>query len=119
MLWGSLKGQERPKSPFGLPVRDTDIGEYYESAEELKDPELRKKFVEILDRINIERQNVFGPDEGYIAAIRNEEAYRRLAGEAEARVTQFRQDITKPKLREFFPEENYDVPINELVIKRY
>jgi hypothetical protein len=118
-LWKSLKGKERPKSPFGLPVRDADIREYYDSVEELKDPELRKKFVEILDRINIERRNVFGPDEGAIAAIRNEEAYRRLAGEAEARVTQFRQDITQPKRREFFPEENYDVPINELVIKRY
>ncbi len=118
ILWRSLKGQERPKTPIGLSLRNEDIETFYESVEELKDPELRKKFTDILNRIDIERQNVFGPDQGDIAAIRNEQAYHRLAGEAEARVTQYRQDITQPKRREFFPEENYDIPLNELVIRR-
>ena len=118
ILWRSLKGQERPKTPIGLSLRDEDIETFYESVEELKNPELRKKFTDILDRIDVERQNVFGPDQGYMAAIRNEQAYHRLAGEAEARVTQYRKDITKQKRREFFPEENYDIPLNELVIRR-
>jgi hypothetical protein len=44
--------------------------------------------------------------------------YRRLAGEAEARATQKRQNLTSQQRRAEFPERSYDVPINELIIRR-
>jgi len=46
------------------------------------------------------------------------EMYRRLAGEAEARATQKRQNLTSQQRRAEFPERSYDVPINELIIRR-
>jgi len=46
------------------------------------------------------------------------ESYRRLAGEAEARATQKRRNLTDEQRRAEFPERSYDVPINELIIRR-
>jgi len=46
------------------------------------------------------------------------EQYRRLAGEAEARATQRRRNLTDEQRRAEFPERSYDVPINELIIRR-
>lgn len=43
--------------------------------------------------------------------------YQRLAGEAEARATQARMNMTPVQRRAMFPEESYDVPINELIIR--
>jgi len=45
------------------------------------------------------------------------DAYRRFAGEAEARATQARMNMTPEQRRAMFPEESYDVPINELIIR--
>lgn len=45
------------------------------------------------------------------------EAYRRLAGEAEARATEARLGMTAAERRAKFPEESYDVPIRELIIR--
>ena len=47
-----------------------------------------------------------------------QEQYRRLAGEAEARAVQKRVDYDPYLRRKTFPLESYDVPINELIIKR-
>jgi hypothetical protein len=46
-----------------------------------------------------------------------EEAYQRLAGEAEARAVQSRMNMTPAQRRATFPEESYDVPMNELIIR--
>jgi len=46
-----------------------------------------------------------------------EEAYQRLAGEAEARAVQSRMNMTPAQRRATFPEESYDVPLNELIIR--
>lgn len=45
------------------------------------------------------------------------EAYRRLAGEAEARATEARLGMTAAERRAKFPEESYDVPIRELIFR--
>lgn len=45
------------------------------------------------------------------------ERYRRLAGEAEARATQARMNMTPAERRAAFPEESYDVPINQLIVR--
>jgi hypothetical protein len=44
--------------------------------------------------------------------------YKKLAGEAESRAVQTRRDMTIPQRRATPPWESYDVPINELIIRR-
>lgn len=117
-LWRSLRGQERPKTPLGLSLKETDIEDFYESVKELKDPNLRKRFEEILNKIDVKRQNLFGPNEGVLAQQRSIEEYRKLAGEAEARATQARMGLTQQQRRELFPAQSYDIPLNELTIRR-
>jgi hypothetical protein len=46
-----------------------------------------------------------------------EEMYRRLAGEAEARAVQKRMNMTDTQRRVIFPYESYDVPINQLIVR--
>lgn len=65
---------------------------------------LRSKYDELMS------QKLYNPPNA-------EEAYRRLAGEAEARATQARMNMTSEQRRATFPEESYDVPLNELIIR--
>lgn len=44
--------------------------------------------------------------------------YLRVAGEAEARATQARRNMTTEERRAKFPVESYDVPINQLIIRQ-
>ena len=46
------------------------------------------------------------------------ESYKRLAGEAEARATQKRRNLTDEQRKAIFPLESYDVPINELIFRK-
>lgn len=46
-----------------------------------------------------------------------DEQYRLLAGEAEARATQARIPLDAAQRRALFPEDSYDVPINQLIIR--
>jgi hypothetical protein len=46
-----------------------------------------------------------------------EEAYRRLAGEAEARAVQARADLTPEQRRATFPLDSYDVPLDQLIMR--
>lgn len=45
------------------------------------------------------------------------ENYRRLAGEAEARATQARIPLDAAQRRALFPEDSYDVPMDQLIIR--
>lgn len=60
-------------------------------------------------------------DEKAMQAYRSEQAkfdlYQRLAGEAESRAVQSRMNMTPEQRRATFPEESYDVPLNELIIR--
>jgi hypothetical protein len=46
-----------------------------------------------------------------------DDAYRNLAGEAEARATQERMSMDAAQRRAIFPLDSYDVPINQLIVK--
>lgn len=50
--------------------------------------------------------------------ITAEKRYERLAGEVEARATQARKGMTQEQRRATFPEESYDVPVSDLIIRR-
>jgi hypothetical protein len=65
--------------------------------------ETYKKFLE-------KRQN--------ITVDQAQDMYKRLAGEAEARAVQSRMLMTDDERRAKFPYQSYDVPINELIVKR-
>lgn len=58
-------------------------------------------------------------DDLAMMAYRSEQAkfdlYRRLGGEAEARAVQTRRDFTPEQRRATFPEESYDIPINQVI----
>jgi hypothetical protein len=60
-------------------------------------------------------------DSKALMAYQSEQAkfnlYQRLAGEAEARAVQSRMDMTPEQRRSMFPEESYDVPLNELIVR--
>lgn len=43
--------------------------------------------------------------------------YRRLAGEAEARATQARMNMTPAERRATFPYDSYDVPVDQLIVR--
>lgn len=45
------------------------------------------------------------------------DSYRRLAGEAEARATQARMSMDMAQRLNTFPEDSYDVPISQLIIR--
>jgi len=44
--------------------------------------------------------------------------YQRLAGEAEARATEARMNLTNEERRAKFPYESYDVPVNNLIVRK-
>lgn len=45
------------------------------------------------------------------------DAYKRLAGEAEARATQARMNMDAKQRRAVFPYDSYDVPVNSLIVR--
>lgn len=49
--------------------------------------------------------------------LNNGEVYKRLAGEAEARATQARMNMTMPERLKVFPFDSYDVPKDHLIIR--
>jgi hypothetical protein len=53
-----------------------------------------------------------------IEKLSDHDKYMRLAGEAEARATQARRNMTDEERRAMFPEESYDVPMNELIVRK-
>lgn len=46
------------------------------------------------------------------------EKYQRLMGEAEARATQARMNMNMGQRREVFPLDSYDVPLDQLILRR-
>ena len=50
-------------------------------------------------------------------ALNPNNQYRRLAGEAEARATQKRRNLTEEQRKAIFPLESYDVPIKDLIFR--
>lgn len=53
----------------------------------------------------------------FLSKMDPEQAYKNLAGEAEARATQARMNMTAQERRELFPLDSYDVPINQLIVR--
>lgn len=58
-------------------------------------------------------------DKGYLRKLGSSpfDAYKRLAGEAEARAVEARMKFTPEQRRATFPLDSYDVPLDSLIIK--
>jgi hypothetical protein len=67
-----------------------------------KTPEAQKAFIE-----SFVKMRLGSPDEAYL----------KLAGEAEARAVQARMNMTPAQRSQTFPLQSYDVPIDQLIIK--
>jgi hypothetical protein len=93
------------------------FGELIESpvifqAGQLKDPSWTKS------QTLHELQHAIQKREGWAAGAGSDEKnYRKFAGEAEARATQARMNMTPEQRRAVFPYESYDVPVNKLIVK--
>ena len=68
-------------------------------------PDVGKQFVAVNEKIKTAMDNPY-------------EAYRRLAGEAEARATQARIQLTPEQRLATFPADSYDVPLDQLIIRK-
>lgn len=72
-------------------------------------PYVRKFYVNNIDQFQGEGHELLN--------MAKQRAYQNLAGEAEARATQARMNMTPEQRRATFPEESYDVPLNQLIIQ--
>lgn len=70
-------------------------------------PQNRDAIIPELDKLRNEYRNLVDP----------QDAYRRLAGEAEARATQARMNMDMPTRLNTFPPESYDVPLDQLIVR--
>lgn len=77
--------------------------------DKIRDPKTPKKEI---DKLFEQLDAIENP------SITAEKRYRRLAGEVEARATQARKGMTQEQRRATFPEESYDVPMSDLIIRR-
>jgi len=110
--------QPRGSKLIGWAYREFDIDELFDDIEDnVKDSKIRQEMLDILEELDVKRENLFGIRTGEIekeAQLRN---YQRLAGEAEARAVETRASYTPSMLKNRYPLFDYDVPLNELIIK--
>lgn len=94
------------------------LDEYTKQAWGMNAPtnEVRKAYA---DYVKTTKQTALSPAADRAAQEwASKEYYRRLAGEAEARATQSRMNLTPAQRRALFPEESYDVPVQSLIFKK-
>lgn len=87
--------------------------------EAIPSPEVRKMAVNPMAYFESQPEEfvkLYGLDKRTTPYTGNE-LYKRLAGEAEARATQARLPLTAEQRRATFPEDSYDVPINNLILR--
>jgi hypothetical protein len=92
------------------------------NAKEIMPPDEAKKILRKTDKVFRKTQesaiaaNKIDDLKRTLEAKSDYELYRRLGGEAEARLTEQRMRLTPQQRQEIFPE--YDVPMNEIIITR-
>jgi hypothetical protein len=88
---------------------NASFGEYMNPADEIQKMNARQKMDYLQKQIQ--------PLKDLRGVLAPEEAYARLAGEAEARATQARMPLDAAQRRALFPEDSYDVPMNQLIVR--
>jgi hypothetical protein len=84
------------------------VQQYFDSTDEIAKSNILQELDYLKPRIEaLQKVRNLDPEEGYM----------RLAGEAEARATETRADLTPEQRRANFPEESFDRPIEQLIIK--
>jgi hypothetical protein len=101
---GNLKGDLRD-----LEDKYNYLGEqYFNSTNEITKSNILQELDYLKPRIEaLQKVKNLDPEEGYM----------RLAGEAEARATEARANLTSKQRRSIFPEESFDRPMEQLIIR--
>lgn len=106
-------------STLGWHTRDFDIDELFDEIEDkVTDPVVQKQMLDIIEELDVKRENAFGFSQGVIEQEAMRKNYMRIAGEAEARAAQARAGMTPAQRRLNFPLQSYDVPINQLIERK-
>lgn len=67
----------------------------------------------------LQEMSFYGTRLGKLPKVESaDEAYRLLAGEAEARATQARMNLTPEQRLATFPADSYDVPMDQLIVRK-
>lgn len=77
------------------------------------DNPLVQRSIELPNKIDDVDQAIEGIVQGYFYPM-----YKRMAGEAESRAIQARRQMSPQELRDVFPLSSYDVPVDQLIVKR-
>ena len=103
------------KSKMNLLDEQTRLAkEFKESGAQLTlDHPLVQKSIELPNKIDDVDQAIEGIVQGYFYPM-----YKRMAGEAESRAVQARRQMSPQGLRDVFPLSSYDVPVDQLIVKR-
>lgn len=114
-----LPKDERLPYMVGWAEREFDAYGYMAHIEDtVKNPEIRQKLLEITEELAAERDKVYGMKQGILLESEKLKNYKRIPGEAEARAVEARAAYPPSVLRERLPTLDYDVPLNELTIRR-
>ena len=116
----TLPFAQRPRSrlTIGWYNRDFDIDELFDDIEDkVTDPAIQKQMLDIIEELDVKRENAFGIQQGFLEQETMRRNYMRLAGEAEARAAETRASMTPTQRRFTFPLESYDVPANQLIFR--
>jgi hypothetical protein len=110
-------GGASPNGPYPAGVREQIIKNQFEQLKVLNKYDSTNPY---------SSPNIESDEELLKRAIRNTDAfdgvgridaYRRSAGEAEARAVQARRQMSPEELRATFPYQSYDVPFNQLIVR--
>jgi len=97
--WMKQFGEQSPSNPYGITPQQAVQYELIE----------RDKVFESISKSRSAVEKT--------ARMEPHDAYRRLAGEAEARAVQSRMDMTPEQRRATFPFDSYDVPRDKLILR--
>jgi hypothetical protein len=110
-------GGASPSGPYPAGVRDQIIKDQFDQLKALNkyDPSNPYSSPNVASDEELLKRAIRNTDE--IGGVGRMDAYRRSAGEAEARAVQKRMNMTDEERRAVFPYESYDVKPNNLIIK--
>lgn len=96
---------------FGGAMRNADskADAVLKASKLLKDAAPYSERASIYQRLNVREQKV--------SDLSSAEVYRRLAGEAEARLAEYRFGMNKEQRRSIFPLDQLDVSVNDLIVR--
>jgi hypothetical protein len=110
-------GGASPTGPYPAGVREQIIKDQFEQLKAFNkyDPSNPYSSPNVASDEELLKRAIRNTDE--IGGVGRMDAYRRSAGEAEARAVQARRQMSPEELRATYPYQSYDVPLNQLIVR--